>query len=197
LSGVFDCHVVAEDHPLMSGLPSRWPSPHSRHFGLPEDALVANGYKLLSRSIEAGPDVFLKDGASCFVFLQGHPEYYGDTLLREYRRDVRRFLVGERDEYPSPPRWYFDTRIETALAGLRRHALRTPHDPTILIEMARLTGAGHSDPWHAAAVRFYANWLTHVVRGDLRSGTGGRLRSDIAERRLQHSPSNGGVVLSR
>ena len=41
------------------------------------------------------------DDRSLFVFLQGHPEYDPTTLLREYRRDVGRFLRRERDGYPA------------------------------------------------------------------------------------------------
>jgi homoserine O-succinyltransferase/O-acetyltransferase len=36
--------------------------------------------------------MFVKYNRSLFVLLQGHPEYDSATLLREYRRDVGRFL---------------------------------------------------------------------------------------------------------
>ena len=47
---------------------------------------------------------------SLFVFFQGHPEYESDTLLREYRRDIGRYLRSEAENYPLLPRNYFDAR---------------------------------------------------------------------------------------
>jgi homoserine O-succinyltransferase len=94
LFGVFQCAKTAEDR-LTSGLPERYGVPHSRWNDLPEDALSACGYRILSRSNEAGVDAFAKQRRSLFVFLQGHPEYDDGSLLLEYRRDLRRFHSGE------------------------------------------------------------------------------------------------------
>ena len=68
------------------------------------------GYRLLTRSAAAGADAFVREeqGGSLFVFFQGHPEYETDTLAREYRRDVGRFLRGEREHYPAAPEGYFN-----------------------------------------------------------------------------------------
>ena len=46
-------------------------------------------------------DLFVKKKEkSLFVHFQGHPEYGAQTLLKEYRRDIKRFLRGERETYP-------------------------------------------------------------------------------------------------
>ena len=63
----------------------------------------------------AGVDAFAKQDGSFFLFFQGHPEYEADTLLREYRRDVGRFLGGEREDYPAMPLGYFND--DAAAAG--------------------------------------------------------------------------------
>ncbi|MBV8778524.1 MAG: homoserine O-succinyltransferase, partial [Alphaproteobacteria bacterium] len=91
--GVFACSGAA-DHKLLRGL-TRWQTPHSRLNGIAESELAAAGYRVLSRSAEAGVDLFVKQRNSLFVFLQGHPEYDATALFGEYRRDVRRFLAGE------------------------------------------------------------------------------------------------------
>src|SRR6516165_5988286 len=96
------------DHPLLAGAPARALVPHSRWNDVPADALAGAGYDVLTRSPDAGVDMFAKRDRSLFVFLQGHPEYDPTTLLREYRRDVGRFLRGERDGYPALPRYYLD-----------------------------------------------------------------------------------------
>ena len=99
LSGVFDC-MKATDHAIVEGAPSRWRVPHSRYNELPEDALASSGYRILSRLPGTGADMFVKQRKTLFLFVQGHLEYDPGALLREYRRDVRRFLAGERDNYP-------------------------------------------------------------------------------------------------
>ena len=55
---------------------------------------------MLTRTADAGVDTFIKQQKSLFVFFQGHPEYESDTLLREYRRDVGRYIKGETATYP-------------------------------------------------------------------------------------------------
>ena len=45
--------------------------------------------------------MFVKQTRSLFIFFQGHPEYEETTLLREYRRDVGRFLRGQQPHYPT------------------------------------------------------------------------------------------------
>ena len=97
--------------------------PHSRWNEIPEEALAASGYRVLTRSEDAGVDTFVKQRRSLFVFFQGHPEYESHSLLLEYRRDVGRFLRGERDSYPSMPFGYFDRNIVDALITLRDRAL--------------------------------------------------------------------------
>jgi len=52
--------------------------------------------------------MFVKERKSLFLFFQGHPEYDADSLPREYRRDVGRFLRSERESYPGMPKGYFD-----------------------------------------------------------------------------------------
>jgi homoserine O-succinyltransferase len=60
LSGVFDCEAAA-DHPLLDAVGPRLRVPHSRLNDLPEPALRACGYRVLSRSAVAGVDAFLKE----------------------------------------------------------------------------------------------------------------------------------------
>ena len=122
LSGVFDC-TKAADHAIVDGAPSRWRVPHSRYNELPEDALASSGYRILSRLPGTGADMFVKQRKTLFLFVQGHLEYDPGALLREYRRDVRRFLAGERDSYPEMPCGYFDEDAAAALAAFRRQAL--------------------------------------------------------------------------
>ena len=161
--GLYDCVAVSADG-LLDGTPAGMRIPHSRWNDLAEGDLRSHGYRIASRSLEAGIDSFTKQWDSLFVFLQGHPEYDGDTLFREYRRDAQRFLKGERDDLPALPAHYFESRTERAAALFAERALADrnvaawdafPRDWACRAPLLAL--------WQASASRFYRNWLAHVA----------------------------------
>jgi homoserine O-succinyltransferase/O-acetyltransferase len=163
--GVFDCRLAA-DHPMTQHFPEPLWVPHSRFNTLPEDALISAGYKILTRSATAGADAFAKQDGSFFLYFQGHPEYDADTLFREYRRDVARFLNGERDAYPNLPRNYFDDvstaraesfqeRAMSAGAADQRGALMAEFPNAAL-------GTGLQNAWRPAALGVYEKWIAFL-----------------------------------
>lgn len=160
LSGVFECTKIG-DHEILADAPLRWCVPHSRQNGLPEEALVSKGYRILSGSLEVGADMFVKEGRSLFIFLQGHPEYDPDALFREYRRDVRRFLAAERDDYPSMPRGYFESDTEAAFAVFRERAMRD-RSSDLLLHFPQ--ASGKADAWREPAVHWYGHWLSYLAQ---------------------------------
>jgi homoserine O-succinyltransferase/O-acetyltransferase len=159
--GVFEC-VRASDHPLIAGAPGRLQMPHSRWNEIPEEALLACGYRVLTRSDDAGVDAFVKQRKSLFVFFQGHPEYEATTLLLEYRRDIGRFLRRERDGYPPMPHGYFDPEIVEALTALRERALIDRREE-LLAEFPIATAARKvTNNWRSMAESLYHNWLLYL-----------------------------------
>jgi len=158
LSGVFDCVRIA-DHPLLARTRARWSSPHSRYNELPEAALRARGYSILSRSRVAGADIFAKRCGSLFVFMQGHPEYDAGALGREYRRDVVQFLAGKSESYPEIPANYFSADAAAAMQAFREVALHD-RDATLLERFPALEVM--NAPWHAAATHFYSAWFAQL-----------------------------------
>ncbi|WP_297297056.1 homoserine O-succinyltransferase [uncultured Methylovirgula sp.] len=163
-SGVFDCAVLTDD-PLTRGLGPDLRVPHSRLNDLETTALAACGYEILTASPRIGADIFVKRQESLFVFLQGHPEYDAESLLREYRRDVTRFLRGERPNFPAIPEDYFDPLIEKHLAVFAERAAagKSPHPHR---ELASLLDTVRPDKtWRASAAGFYRNWLGQLTIG--------------------------------
>jgi homoserine O-succinyltransferase/O-acetyltransferase len=161
--GLFDCNRIG-DAAILAGLPAIIQLPHSRWNELREDDLVAHGYDILTRSSTAGVDMFIKKWRSLFVFFQGHPEYDVDTLLREYRRDIGRFLRGERSEFPTMPEAYFAEETEEALrtyeALCRMHRrpellVNFPMDASMRSERVR--------SWQASAQVLFKNWLCYLA----------------------------------
>jgi homoserine O-succinyltransferase len=162
LSGVYTCGRAA-DHPLLTDLPPRWLVPHSRYNNLDESDLTGKGYTILSRGAGVGVDSFIKhSGSSLFLLLQGHLEYGPDSLRNEYRRDVNRFLTGERDVYPEMPEGCFDQHVERTLMTLRKQVGDVPNlDLLASVEGAIRVAPGH--PWRSPAVKLFANWLSYLA----------------------------------
>jgi homoserine O-succinyltransferase len=162
ISGVFPFER-ATDHPLTSGFaePVLWP--HSRHNCLSPEDLTHKGYRILTRSAEVGTDMFVREGPSLFVFLQGHPEYEGGTLLREFRRDFARFVRGEQAAAPAVPRGYFEPQVHDALKALMAEA-RPGHVTEALDAFDEIVTDCHPEVvWGPNASRFYRNWLGVVA----------------------------------
>ena len=163
-SGVYS-HSILTGHALLEDVRAPLMTPHSRWNELPADALRAAGYTLLSWSAETGADAFVRhdSGRSLLLFFQGHPEYEATTLLREFRRDVGRYLGGQQPHYPVPPRGYFPPEALAALGAFREEAL-TDRSPVLLerFPFAALS-ASLRNSWRSAAVSIYRNWLLHIA----------------------------------
>jgi len=168
LFGVF-AESKARDHALTHRAASAMPFPHSRWNEVRENDLTACGYVVLTKSAEAGVNLFAKKRSkSLFVHFQGHPEYGARTLLKEYRRDIVRFLRGERGTYPSMPQGYFDADSVRALTAFRSAALHDPREQ----RLAEFPEAAVADKlkhaWLSSATRIYRNWLKYMAarKGD-------------------------------
>ncbi len=163
LSGVFTCRR-ADDHPLLAGGPSSWSTPHSRHNTLDESALRGLGYTILSRVSGFGVDsVAKRAGRSLFLLMQGHPEYGSDTLLREFRRDIKRFAAGRQDRFPDPPEGCFEPAVADALAAMQERDGRARSLEALALVEGEIT-VSRRPVWRDAAARLYANWLSYLAR---------------------------------
>jgi len=184
-SGIFKCTSLTE-HPLAVGIPHRFAVPHSRFNGLDQGELVANGYTILSVSERAGIDTFVKKTRSTFVLFQGHPEYETETLFREYRRDVARFLRRDSDRYPAMPDRYFPREVKNRLLGFREHALVSRNE-NLLADFPSVK-KGLSNTWRTAAIRIYRNWLTAILAG--KAWRPGRMTSNQSRKSAHSAASN-------
>ena len=163
LSGLFECTLAPTGHPLAAGCPAHWLCPHSRHNGLPEAALRAGGYDILSASAEAGVDMFVRDGAAPFLFCQGHPEYGPDVLMREYVRDLRRYLDGDSATLPDVPAHYLDRQAEQQLRRVRDGARPGHGDDALAATQAIARSVAFAHGWQSVASDIYGNWLASVA----------------------------------
>ncbi len=157
--GVLPCSVSALHRQF---LPETLAVCHSRLNEAPKEALVAAGYEILSEAPVDHVDIFAKDFGSRFLFLQGHPEYDADSLMREYRRDVGRFLNGYRETYPEVPEHYFDSDTVIRMANYRHLAERT-RDIRLFESFPPVTlRAGLEDMLAQSAAAIFRFWLAEV-----------------------------------
>ena len=104
--GVYE-HRNLVSHPLIANLNTRFDGPHSHVYEMTRADVEPAGVRVLSESEEAGIYLAVSADGFRFVFFQGHPEYDRVSLAKEYKREVTRFVAGERDAYPRYPARYF------------------------------------------------------------------------------------------
>jgi homoserine O-succinyltransferase len=161
--GVFD-FAKAGKHQLMASTSERVRFPHSRWNEVRAEALTASGYQLLTQSAEGGVDSFVKmKKRSLFVHFQGHPEYGPQTLLKEYRRDIKRFLRAERETYPSMPKGYFDAAATKLLNDFRDGALSDRGEERMDAFPEAAVVGGLQNSWRCSAEAIYKNWLQYIA----------------------------------
>ena len=115
--GVYE-HRNLASHPLVAHLNTRFDGPHSHVYEMTRADIEPAGVRVLSESEEAGVYLAVSADGFRFVFFQGHPEYDRVSLAKEYKREVARFVSGQRDTYPGYPERYFG---RPARAMLDRH----------------------------------------------------------------------------
>jgi homoserine O-succinyltransferase/O-acetyltransferase len=161
--GVF-AHTTLPDEPLLEGVGAPLYTPHSRWNELPVDALRQAGYTVVSSSPETGADMFTRQTRrSLFVFFQGHPEYEETTLLREYRRDVGRFLRGQQSNYPTLPHEYFSPAALELLSAFEQRALAAPSQELFAEFPAAAIADSLRNTWGTGAAGIYRNWLARLT----------------------------------
>ncbi len=160
--GVFS-HKKTCDHALLDGTPDVLRNPHSRWNEVREDELIASGYLVLTKSEDVGVDLFAKKkGKSLFVHFQGHPEYGAYTLLKEYRRDIKRFIRRERETYPSMPQGYFDATAKL-VNDFQKKVVADPQEELMAAFPEVAIMGALKNTWQPSATCVYRNWLQYLV----------------------------------
>lgn len=163
--GIYTHKVVDKSHPLVSGMNTRFDVPHSRYNQIDRTQFEEAGLKILVESEEAGVHQAVSEDGFRIVLSQGHPEYDAVSLLKEYKREVGRYIDGELEEYPPFPENYFglvsraildeyQDRIVTAMEGNRP----LPEFPEHLLVPSL------DNTWHDSAEAVINNWIGKVYQ---------------------------------
>ena len=109
--GVYSHRVCDEGHPLMRDVNTKFDVPHSRFNDISRQQLEDAGLRVLAESDEGGVHMAVSSDQIRIVYFQGHPEYDYNSLLKEYKREIRRYQSGARDALPPFPENYFPSRV--------------------------------------------------------------------------------------
>jgi len=121
--GVYSHRIVDFSHPLVANINTRFDAPHSHVYEVNSRQFRDHDLCVLVSSEEA--DIHLATSADGFrfVFFQGHPEYDAVSLFKEYKREVMRYVSGERTVYPPFPEHYFSREATRILNHFRDKVL--------------------------------------------------------------------------
>ncbi len=165
LWGVFEHRLLSKHHPLVNDINTHFTVPHSRWNTVTREQFEAPGLRILAESDEGGVHLVTSADGLRIVMFQGHPEYDTVSLLKEYKREVGRFIRGEREDYPPFPRHYFGVGQRALLDEYRLRVERArergeaaPQFPEHEIE-DRLRNT-----WHDTAEAVIGNWMGCVYQ---------------------------------
>ncbi|CAL9411523.1 homoserine O-succinyltransferase [Streptomyces sp. NPDC095602] len=174
--GVF-AHRVHGEGPLTAGLGDRVLVPHSRWNAMPAGLLREAGVAVALETDDGAWALATGEDGLRHVFSQGHPEYLRETLLSEYRRDLRRYAAGEAGHLPDPPQGCLTADAREALLAFAEK-LREQRDPGLMESFPdRAAADGVDDAWLADSRALFANWLTALDDSTKRSA---KNRADLA-----------------
>ena len=163
--GVYRHEISEPDHPLMRNVDTRFDAPHSRYNEITKAQLHEAGLTVLAESPEAGVHLAVSPDQFRIVYFQGHPEYNANSLLKEYKREIFRYLNAERVDLPRYPEHYFqDEALDIAgryLEALERAKARGESSPEF--PEAELTPLVHNT-WGDTGKAIVNNWLGLVYQ---------------------------------
>ncbi|MGA9574854.1 MAG: homoserine O-succinyltransferase [Lysobacterales bacterium] len=109
--GVYSHRISSPGHPLLRDINTRFDVPHSRYNEISRRQLEDAGLTVLVESESGGVHMAVSPDQFRMIYFQGHPEYDRNSLLKEYKREMVRFLAGELVVPPPFPENYFPAEV--------------------------------------------------------------------------------------
>ena len=163
--GVFRHQVIDRKHPLVHDVNTMFDVAHSRFNEISKQQFESAGLHVLAESEEAGVHLAVSEDLFRIVYFQGHPEYDINSLLKEYKREVNRYLAGDRKQYPPFPKHYFSDQVQAILNEHRSQIIKaqSKNEPTPEFPEDIVTRLLHNT-WHDTAEAVINNWIGKVYQ---------------------------------
>ena len=126
--GVYSNRITGETHPLIVNINTRFDAPHSHVYEVNAGQLREKDLIVLAVSKQADLHLAVSPDGFRFLFFQGHPEYDAVSLLKEYKREVVRYIEGIRASYPPYPEHYFSEEAREILERYKQKVERARGD---------------------------------------------------------------------
>ena len=163
--GVYSHRVTNRNHPLVNGVNTRFDVPHSRYNQVDRTQFEAAGLHVLAESKEADVHLAVSEDQFRLVFFQGHPEYDIISLLKEYKREIKRFINNDNDDYPPFPDNYFTLQAQAALNEYKLQLIEAKENNTAIPEFPEAFISSKLDnTWHDTAEAIISNWIGKVYQ---------------------------------
>ncbi len=163
--GVYVHRAVQPDHPLLRGTNTRFDVPHSRWNEITTAQVRQAGLEVLIESEEGDFHLGTSPDGIRAVYLQGHPEYDTVSLLKEYKRELTRYLAGDLDAIPPYPQNYLPSAAAHRLHDHLDEAIAARDAGTPLPDFPDAELAALLDnTWTDTARAIFNNWLGIVYR---------------------------------
>ncbi|MEM9950096.1 MAG: homoserine O-succinyltransferase [Chloroflexota bacterium] len=162
--GVYNHRIKQPMHPLLRNINTRFDVPHSRNNAITREQFEGAGLPILIESKQGGVHMAVSPDHLRVVYFQGHPEYDINSLLKEYKREVLRYLNDERDEPPFPEH-YFNERAMTIASKYIGTALHAKESGTTIPDFPEDEILPHLDnTWGDTGKAIFNNWLGLVYK---------------------------------
>jgi homoserine O-succinyltransferase len=163
--GVYGHRISCPDHPLLRDMNTRFDVPHSRYNEISRQQLEQAGLTVLAESKLGGVHMAVSPDQFRMIYFQGHPEYDKNSLLKEYKREVVRYLSGELPAPPPIPESYFSAEAEEIAQRFIKQALEAqsngqPMPKMLEDELEPLL----DNTWGDTAKALVNNWLGLVYK---------------------------------
>ena len=160
--GVYSHRVINRAHPIVSGINSRFEAPHSHVYEVNREQVEGAGLVVLAQSETAGVHIAVSPDGLRMVFFQGHPEYDTGSLLKEFKREVQRFVDGVRDDFPPVPEHYFEREALEIVEAYKDNVLEAKTDSEEFPEV--LISPYVDNTWTDTGKAIFNNWLGLVYQ---------------------------------
>ena len=150
---------------MMRDINTRFDAPHSRYNEITRRQLEDAGLTVLVESSDAGVHLAVSPDGIRTVYFQGHPEYDSVSLLKEYKREVQRFINGERQDAPKNPENYFSGKASAIASDFLARAERSDDSSAVLQDFPEAELKHHVDnTWGDTGKAIVNNWLGLVYQ---------------------------------
>lgn len=163
--GVYSHRISSPQHPLLREINTRFDVPHSRYNDISREQLEKAGLDVLVESDEGGVHMAVSPDKFRLIYFQGHPEYDTNSLLKEYRREVVRYLNGELHRPPQFPDNYFSAGAAKIAERFVRESEQALREDRLLPDFLEQEIDSQLDnTWGDTAKAIIANWLGLVYQ---------------------------------